>query len=76
MRGVVYRRWGVADGHKRFYVGRNGKSMVGNGAGKIGDWHVVGKVRGGYEASIREDGNKVQVSKLCARQSPQIFPNR
>jgi hypothetical protein len=38
--------------------------------------HVVGKVREGYEASIREDGNKVQVKELCAGQILQIFSIR
>jgi hypothetical protein len=59
------------------YVERNGKSLVGRREQEIGgDGHAVGKVCKCYKASIKEDGNKVQVSELCAGQSSQIFPNR
>jgi hypothetical protein len=59
------------------YVERNGKSLVGRREQEIGGvGHAVGKVCKCYKASIKEDGNKVQVSELCAGQSSQIFPNR
>ena len=35
-----------------------------------------GKCANATKPSIKEDGNKVQVSELCAGQSSQIFPNR
>ena len=57
------------------YAVRNGKSVVATEQEIGGNGHAVGEMRKGYDASIREYGNIVKVSELCAGQSSQCLRN-
>ena len=63
----------MTDGHKQFMLVETVGRWLATEQKIGGDGHAVGKVRKGYEACIKEDGNKFQVSELCAGQSSEIF---